>query len=177
MLGTNGSAQAAWPANKIALIKEVRDQAGCSLQDAKAAVEESSGNLEGAVLIARRKMAQAADAKQAPPANLTQLIAEVIARTGCSSVVALTALDRAHYQLRTAVSLARLNQFASQPTISVFGRMGGRCPVCDVRGELANVVVTMPGNIGIHGAACWECVRRLHDNIDLLAAFAMVPVG
>ncbi len=177
MLGTNGSTQAAWPANKIALIKEVRAQTGCGLCDAKEAVEEASGNLERAVLIARRKMAQAADVKQVPPANLARLIAEVCAQTGCDSLAARIALSRVDGKLRAAIALARAGEFVVQPSISVFGHLKGRCPTCTREGELTNVVVAMPGNIGNHGALCWECVRRLHDNIVLLAAFAMVPAG
>lgn len=105
--------------------------------------------------------------------TLEVLIARVVAQTGCNPAVAQASLADTGYRLESAIQLARAKTFEKEVFISFVGRMTGRCPVCQRQGKLTNVVVNLPASCSI-GAACFKCLKRLHDNVDLIAAF---PIG
>ncbi|MFO0966133.1 MAG: ribosomal protein L7/L12 [Gemmataceae bacterium] len=170
MSNTNGFGPTTWPANKIMLIKEVREKIGCDLKTAKDAVEAANGNIDEAFKIARRTLERTSGVSEMV---LEELIASVIAHSGCSRKVAQASLAQTGYKLKSATQLARALIFENELTFGIFGRMIGHCQVCKQHGKLANVIMSHPKASGSIGPACWKCIERLHSNLDLIEVFGI----
>jgi len=169
---TNGTpcAPAGYPADKIDRIKEVRRQTGAGLKEAKEAVERANGHLDEAIRLVHRETPQSRPATDVDQAGLARLATVVCQHTGCDLATARDALTASQCELHLAVTKVRLSLMGSLSTILVFGGSWGNCPVCRRHRFLKNVVLHGPDGAA-DGRCCWNCVRRVSDHQQLLAAF------
>jgi hypothetical protein len=129
---------------KIEMIKEVRSQTGCSLLDAKKAVEQANGNKDEAVELVRQKQAhQGGNA--------------VTGRAG----------------LRFAVQMAIQGLPVIARKILITGEMNSTCCISKVDGPCAIVtILTEDGDI-MGAPVAWNCLRQLYERLDMVLFFAM----
>lgn len=130
--------------DKIEMIKEVRNQTGCSLLDAKKAVEQANGNKDEAMKLIREKKMEGDGG--APKS-----------RTG----------------LRFAVQMAIQGLPVIARRILITGEMNSVCCISKVAGPCAVVtILTEDGDI-MGAPVAWNCLRKLYEHLDMVLFFAM----
>ena len=129
----------------LEMIKEVRNQTGCSLHDAKMAVEQASGNKEEAMKLVRNKMAEQADRSPSDGAGSWRL--------------------RAHMAIQSLPGIIG--------KIVIIGERVTTCCISKVQGPCALVTVFTDEGEVMGAPVAWNCLRKVHDNLDMIMFFAM----